>query len=554
MAKRPDQTEAKSHGLADHQYGDALNHRHDAQSDHDHDDFEDGPLEENPLWIQDHVTLTSVGIDIGSSGTQVIFSKIQLRRLAEDLTSRYYVVSRQQLYQSPVSLTPYQSETRIDDAALKRIIDDAYSCARVAPADIDTGAVILTGEALRRENAEGISGMLAEAGGDLVCATAGHHMESMLAAYGSGASLVSNAMRGRILNVDIGGGTTKLALLEGGRVIATAAVHIGGRLQVVDAQGRIVRLDPAGKTHARRAGFDWRIGDTVEDSDLDRVADVMADTLVAALSPRIPEGVAQLYLTDPLPSLDDIAGAMASGGVAEYVYGREARDFNDMGRRLGRAIRRRFDTGALPWELLPAGECIRATALGASEYSVQLSGNTSYISNPGALLPRRNLQVLQPPFLFGDDVDGDALAEAIRAHRKAFDAEDADCEIALAFHWQGAPAYERILACARGIAAGLADKTAAKKPIYVMLDGDIAQTLGAILREDCKVMSDILCIDGVMLMDFDYIDLGRVRVPSYTVPVTIKSLVFSDDPKRTRERIHHHDHDHPLPHRGRGLG
>ncbi|HYK79152.1 MAG TPA: ethanolamine ammonia-lyase reactivating factor EutA, partial [Micropepsaceae bacterium] len=277
MGKRPDQTEAQSHGLADHQYGDALTHRHDAQSDHDHDDFEDsGPLEENPLWIQDHVTLTSVGIDIGSSGTQVIFSKIHLRRLAEDLTSRYYVVSRETLFQSPVSLTPYQSETRIDDVALKRIIDDAYSCARIAPADIDTGAVILTGEALRRENAEGISGMLAEAGGDLVCATAGHHMESMLAAYGSGASLVSTASGARILNIDIGGGTTKLALVEGGRVIATAAVHIGGRLQVVDKDGRIVRLDPAGRAHARRAGFDWRIGDSVEDSDLDKVADVMA--------------------------------------------------------------------------------------------------------------------------------------------------------------------------------------------------------------------------------------------------------------------------------------
>jgi ethanolamine utilization protein EutA len=549
MAKRPDQTEAKSHGLADHQYGDALTHRHDEQSDHDHDDFEDsGPLEENPLWIQDHVTLTSVGIDIGSSGTQVIFSKIHLRRLAEDLTSRYYVVSRETLFLSPVSLTPYQSETRIDDAALKRIIDDAYSSARIAPADIDTGAVILTGEALRRENAEGISGMLAEAGGDFVCATAGHHMESMLAAYGSGASLVSSERGARILNIDIGGGTTKLALVEAGRVIATAAVHIGGRLQVVDAEGRIVRLDPAGKAHAKRAGFDWRIGDDVDDADLDKVADVMADTLVAALAPRIPHDVAQLYLTDPLPSLDNIGGVMASGGVAEYIYGREARDFGDLGRRLGLAIRRRFDVGALPWELLPAGECIRATALGASEYSVQLSGNTSYISNPGALLPRRNLQVLQPPFLFGNSVDADALAEAIRAHRKAFEAEGADAEIALAFHWQGAPSYERIFACARGIAAGLTDKTAAMKPIYVMLDGDIAHTLGAILREDCKVMSEILCIDGVMLMDFDYIDLGRVRVPSYTVPVTIKSLVFSDDPKRTHQRIHHHDGDHEHRH------
>ena len=276
----------------------------------------------------------------------------------------------------------------------------------------------------------------------------------------------------------------------------------------------------------------------------------MADTLMAALSADMPHDVAHLYLTDPLPSLQNIAGIMASGGVAEYIYGREARDFLDMGRRLGRAIRRKLDSGALPWPLLPAGECIRATALGASEYSVQLSGNTSYISNPGVLLPRRNLQVLQPPFTFADTVDAEALAQAIRAHRKAFEAEDVDAEIALAFHWQGAPAYERIFAFARGIAAGLADKVAAKNPIYVMLDGDIAQTLGHILREDCKVMSEILCIDGVMLMDFDYIDLGRVRVPSYTVPVTIKSLVFSDDPHRTRERIHHHDSEHGHHHDG----
>jgi ethanolamine utilization protein EutA len=219
-----------------------------------------------------------------------------------------------------------------------------------------------------------------------------------------------------------------------------------------------------------------------------------------------------------------------------------------MGRRLGHAIRRRFDRGDFAWPLLAAGECIRATALGASEYSVQLSGNTSYISNPGALLPRRNLQVLQPNYIFAEAVDADALANAIRAHRKAFETGHADAEIALAFRWQGLPSYDRIFACARGIAAGLADKVAHKQPIYVMLDGDIAQTLGHVLRDDCKVMSEILCIDGVMLMDFDYIDLGRVRVPSYTVPVTIKSLVFSDDPHRTRERIHHHDHEHNQGH------
>ena len=471
--ENPDESVKKAHGLADHQFGEALTHEHDGLSDHDHDDiYDDGPLEQNPLWIQDHVTLTSVGVDVGSSGTQVIFSRIALRRLSEDLTSRYYVVARDTLFLSPVSLTPYQSETRIDDAKLRAIIAEAYRGAGIDPKDIDTGAVILTGEALRRENAQAISAMIAEQGGDFVCATAGHHMESMLAAYGSGASRISSETGGRILNIDIGGGTTKLALVEKGRVLATAAVHIGGRLQVTDRDGRIVRLDPAGKEHARRAGFDWALGANAEDSDLDRVAEIMADTLVAALSPAMPHDVAHLYLTDPLPDMTGIAGVMASGGVAEYIYGREARDFGDMGRRLGRAVRRRFDRGLFPWPLLPAGECIRATALGASEYSVQLSGNTSFISNPGVLLPRRNLQVLQPNLELGEEIDAGAVAAAIGAHRKAFEAEGADSEIALAFRWQGPPAYTRIHAFARGIADGVADKVKAGLPLYIMLDGE----------------------------------------------------------------------------------
>src|SRR5882672_10695833 len=182
----------KGHTLDDHVYGIDLAHAHDGYADHDHDFPEDGPLEENPIWMQDHVTLTSVGIDIGSAGTQVIFSRINLRRYGEDLTSRYYVVSRETLYQSPVALTPYSNEQRIDDAALGRIIDEAYDAAGLHPDKIDTGAVILTGEALRRENAEGIAKILSEQGGEFVCATAGHHMESMLAAYGSGASRVSH--------------------------------------------------------------------------------------------------------------------------------------------------------------------------------------------------------------------------------------------------------------------------------------------------------------------------------------------------------------------------
>ena len=547
MADSDNDKKPVRHTLADHGFGEDLDHVHDGDADHDHGHFApDGAVEENPIWLQDHVSLVSVGIDIGSAGTQVIFSRLELRRMGEDLSSRYYVVARETLHQSPVSLTPYRGDERIDDAALATIIDQAYAAAKLHPDDVDAGVVILTGEALRRENAAAIAAVLAEEGGEFVCASAGHHMEAMLAAYGSGAASASHERAQRILNIDIGGGTTKLAVVDDGRVVATAAVHIGGRLMAVDGAGRIARLDPAGRAHAATAGFPWSRGDVVSPAAMDTVAEAMADALVAAITARpLPEAIARLYLTAPIADLGRIDGVMLSGGVAEYVYGREARDFGDMGLRLGRALRQRIDTGALGWPLLPAGECIRATALGASQYSVQLSGNTSYISDPGALLPRRNLQVIQPPYRCGETIDADALAGAIRAHLTAFDIAATAGEVALALRWRGPPSYERIAALARGIAGGLADAIAAGRPLYIMLDGDVAHTLGAILREELHVTNDILAIDGVVLWDFDYIDLGRIRMPSQTVPVTIKSLVFSEDPRRPHTHSHGHHHgDH----------
>jgi ethanolamine utilization protein EutA len=159
-------------------------------------------------------------------------------------------------------------------------------------------------------------------------------------------------------------------------------------------------------------------------------------------------------------------------------------------------------------------------------------------------LPRRNLQVLQPPYVCEPTIDPDRLAAAIRSHLTNFDITQG--EIALALRWQGAPSHERIFAFAQGIVRGMAGTIARNEPLFVMLDGDIAQTLGAILREELDVQSEILAIDGVVLWDFDYIDLGRIRLPSMTVPVTIKSLVFSEDPRLPRGQAHlqHHHHDH----------
>jgi ethanolamine utilization protein EutA len=524
----------------DHSDDDGVRAVHSAYTpahDHVHDDEVTGAPEDNPIWQQDNVTLHSVGMDIGSSGTQVVFSRLHLRRIGEDLTSRYLVVRRDTLYRSPVELTPYASDEHIDAAALGAIIDKAYHDAAVDPADVDTGVVILTGEALRRRNAGAIAGVLAERGGELVTATAGHHMEAMLAAYGSGAAKASYDGGLRILNVDIGGGTTKLAVLDRGQVVATAAVHVGGRLQVTDERGRLVRLDPAGRRHAARAGYGWELGDVVGAAEFERVAETMADALVAVLTapgdPPPPDD-GPLYLTDPLPYTGPVDGVMFSGGVAEYVYDREQRRFGDLGLPLGRALRRRVDGGALPFPLLPPGECIRATALGASEYSVQLSGNTGCVTDPGALLPRRNLQVVRPVYDLGEAVDASAVATAVRRRLTALDAGRDGADVALAMTWSGPPGHDRLLPFARGIRDGLAARIDRGLPVYVMLDGDVAMTLGRLLRDELDVTVDVLVIDGLSLRDFDWIDIGRLRHPSGTVPVTIKSLVFGEDPHQGR--------------------
>ncbi|MFN4128742.1 MAG: ethanolamine ammonia-lyase reactivating factor EutA, partial [Paracoccaceae bacterium] len=365
-------------------------------------------------------------------------------------------------------------------------------------------------------------------------------------------------------NVDIGGGTTKLALVEKGKVVWTAALHVGGRLIVTEAQ-KVARLDPSGAHHAHEAGFHLTLGDALSADDMARIAAEMARALVAALSGRGAE-VQHLFLTDLPGDMTGLDGMMFSGGVGEYVYAREARDFGDNGFPLGAAIRQLIDAGKFPAPLLPAGACIRATALGASEYSVQLSGQTSLITRPGAVLPRRNLQVVKPDLDLAADPSAAAIAAAIRAQYAAFDLDPATADAALALEWTLLPDYARVRRLADGIADALSGRIRAGKALHILIDGDIAQTLGGILRDELKTGVEMLVIDGITLRNFDFIDLGRIRLPSLTVPVTIKSLLFSESPDAgaAQERIHfrapphrhrhddghshHHPHDHVHDH------
>jgi ethanolamine utilization protein EutA len=393
--------------------------------------------------------------------------------------------------------------------------------------DVDTGAVILTGEAIRRDNARAIADLFAGERGNFVCATAGHHFEALLAAYGSGTVALSQERSFRLLNVDVGGGTTKLSVVEGGRVIETAALHLGGRLVATDEQGRILVLEPGGAAVAQAAGLSLELGRQASLADLEQVADWMADALLAAVRDAQPRPeVSDLFLTPRLKGPASYDGVVFSGGVGEYVYGKETASFGDLGQPFGRALGQRLTAGALPWPLLPAQECIRATVVGASQHSVQVSGNTIYASDTESLLPQRNLQVLRPDCDLSGDIHPEAIAQAIGRHFARFDLVEGESNVALVFQWEGDASFQRLNSFFDGLLGGIPRALTAGRPIVLVFDNDIGGIVGVTLREERQLSNDILSIDGITLRDFDFIDIGRILEPSGTVPVTIKSLIF----------------------------
>jgi len=500
---------------------------HDVHHDHTHDEHEPADEEEHPLWKLDTVTLISVGIDVGTATSQIVFSRLVLRRLGRELSSRFVVAERQTLYLSPIHFTPYTAgRERIDDQALGRLVDAAYQEAGISPDHVDTGAIILTGEAIRRDNARAIADLFAAQRGNFVCASAGHNFEALLSAHGSGAVALSAERPGRVLNVDIGGGTTKLAVAEQGKVLSTAAFHVGGRLLATEEAGIVSVLEPGGQALARQVGFELQIGDRVAAEQIERLADQMAVAVLALVHDEKPAPeFEQLWLTPALGGAKSYDAVVFSGGVGEYVYGKETKSFGDVGASLGKALQRRIRNGALAWPVAPARECIRATVMGAAQHTVQVSGNTIYRSNDD-LLPRKNLQALRPAVDLSDKIDAPVLAQAIASHFQIFDLKEGDAEVALVFRWAGPPAAIRIAAFCRGLMEGLPRTLASGRPIYLVFDHDLAGSVGTILNNDFAVKNDILAIDGITLRDFDFIDIGKILEPSGTVPVTIKSLVF----------------------------
>ncbi|HEY4134576.1 MAG TPA: ethanolamine ammonia-lyase reactivating factor EutA [Alphaproteobacteria bacterium] len=503
---------------------------HDDPFEHGHygDDDETvfGPIADdgfpsNPDWLR----LTSVGIDIGSSTSHLMFSKLVMRRRGHEMSSDFEVAHRAVLHRSSILLTPYSNPDTIDTNKLAAFVERSYGEAGIAPADVDTGAVICTGEAVRKHNSQAIIRMLAESGGKFVCATAGPNLEAALGAHGSGAVTRSLKNDGVCLHVDIGGGTSKLALVEAGAVVETAAVNVGARLIAWDKEDRIIRIEAAGRTVAQTCGYDLDVGHVINEKQKLLIAEELSKALYQVLQRKqLSPLVADMIISGPLKYAGPIADISFSGGVSEYIYGTDTHDYGDLGPLLGAAIRRKVSTLGVP--LAGSLEHIRATVIGASQYTVQLSSSTVYVSDEN-LLPQLDLQVVTAQIPAGPaELTAETVTEAILRGFKFLDIspQEAARPVALALLGSVIPNRASIKALCAGIIQVLSQTPA--DPWIITLSSDVAGLVGAMLKEEEKVAQDIIVIDGIRVGEFAFIDLGQSIKSVDAVPVVVKSLVF----------------------------
>jgi ethanolamine utilization protein EutA len=470
---------------------------------------------------EDEIVILSVGVDIGSSTSHLVFSRIVLERL----DSRYVVTTRETFYESDILLTPYTEDETIDAEKLGAFIAKQYEFAKVQPDEIDTGALILTGVAVRRKNARAIADLFASQTGKLVAVSAGDSLETVMAAYGSGAVQRSVRDAQLVMNIDIGGGTSKIAICANGKVVDLTAVDVGARLVVTDASGRVTRMEEAGRQFAAELGLDVKIGAVLMPEDAAALAQRMTERLFDAMlggSPKV--GAQSLLRLDPLGAHGAIGEVTISGGVSEFVYGREKGSFGDLGPLLAKEIRTRIDA----WgpRLEKPSEGIRATVVGASQYTTQVSGSTIYVW-PQEILPLRNVPVIAPEMhLDAEEFDPKKIAAAILGVLKRLDLADGEKPVALFAPWRGSATFARLDAFCEGVVAGLEKVLAHGHPIVLVGDGDVGGLVGIHFREEMKHHYPIVSIDGLELKEFDYIDIGAILDTSGAVPVVIKSLIF----------------------------
>jgi ethanolamine utilization protein EutA len=475
---------------------------------------------------EETLRLTSVGVDIGSSTSHLVFSRLELTLEG----SRYRVTKREVLNESEILLTPYVDDTRIDVEALETFINEQYRAAKIRREEVDTGALILTGVAVRRRNARAIADLFAEEAGKFVAVSAGDGLEATMAAHGSGAVAHSGKTGGVVLNVDVGGGTSKFALCNNGKVQEVSAIDIGARLLAFDKGGAIARIEEAGRKHAAWAGFAVELGQKIAEADLRKMVAGMVDKLFTMFKPQaLTDEVKDLLRLPPLSYQGEIDCVMFSGGVSEFIYNRSKSTFGDLGPLIAEEVHRRMaELGLL---VLEPNARIRATVIGASQYTVQVSGNTIFIAPEGAV-PVRNVAVVAPEFpLHEDDFTKESVCDALLNALRRLDLLHGRQPIAVAFHWNGSATFFRLQSFCGGVAGALKDIFAKGYPLVLVNDGDIGGIVGLHFQEELQIPNPIISIDGIALSDFDYIDIGALIPSSGAVPVVIKSLIFPASPQ-----------------------
>ena len=443
--------------------------------------------------------LLSVGLDVGTTSTQMVLSRLTVQNRASGFAvPELEIADRQILYRSPVHFTPLLDESHVDGAAIRTLVEEEYRAAGICRDTVDTGAVIITGETSRKENARAVLDALADLAGDFVVATAGPDLESTLAARGAGAVAYSEKTGKTVLHMDIGGGTSNLALIRDGKIVATTCLNVGGRLIKYGENRVITYVSPVltGITHAQK-------GDIVTKELLQQAAQTLVQALEMAAGRRKADALLQMLTSEEVTAAWEIpenAVISFSGGVADCIDKPLPWDrFGDLGPVLGQTIR---ESSLCADDYVLGQETIRATVIGAGCHSVRLSGSTVFHRN--IRFPMKNLPVVE---IFQWDA----------AHiRRELNKQDGAAILALP--GLDSPSYSRIAELAEKLLAVGAEE------YYVCLEQDMAKALGQAMavRADEKV--PILCIDRIKVAAGTYLDIGAPIGPA--MPVVIKTLIL----------------------------
>ncbi len=486
------------------------------------------------MLVMDLKRVRSVGIDIGTSTTHVIFSELILKKSLKK-TQKYEVTERNILFQSKIYLTPLINSTTIDMPKLQDIFEEIYSDAGLTIADIDTGAVIITGETARKENADLVVASMAEHAGKFVGATAGPNYESVISAHGSGALKYSEEHYDKlVVNVDIGGGTSNIAVLKAGKILDTSCINIGGRLLVfVDNESfKIQKTEKAIIKCASSLYPDLKLSQNTELSfnQVETLTKALTQSLFEILTPNKTTSLSKLsqdlLMTDPIvkiPNDGDQVDIMFSGGVSEYIYTDYSERYNDNAIFLAKAIKK-YLQGQNKFVLIEPEQRIRATVVGAGQYSLSVSGSTTFVSE-NLKLPIRNIPVVYVP------ITSDMISKMpfeINHSLSKLDLRDGD-EFALAFDDPVKPVYSNLTHFTRGLEESLPLTTSKTDfPLILIFNSDIGNSVGNVAKRETTIKSEILSLDEITLKEGDFIDIGEPIIGRNVIPVVVKTLIFSN--------------------------